>query len=194
MKGKKFLFGLGGGLLLLMGWMLHQHWREGLLYLPSSFEINRVERIQLGKKGSPALDSQFHHLITLVKAKRTDYSDWRIPDLSNAPADEQKIERLLKEITRSKGKLVGRGPSLFSNFGLRNEEAFQISLFDANWTPILSLLIGVKKEGTETLVREPGSDRVYRIDSNLLEAMGIQGDLAHEKPSYDFWIKGEGQS
>ena len=190
MKGKKFLFFLGGGLLLASAWALQHQWRDKSLSFSPSFEIERVEKIQLGK-ASPGSNPQSPHLVTLVKAKQPDASDWRIPDLSNARADERKIERLLKEIRSSKGKLVGRDPSLFPNFGLRNEEALQLSLFDGNWTPLFTLLIGVKKEGAQTFVREPGSNRVYRVNGDLLEAMGVQGEPARENAGQDFWIKGE---
>ena len=190
MKGKKFLFLGGGGLLLLMGWALHHQWRVGSAPLPLSFELEQVEKIQLGK-GSPASDSDLPHLVTFVKAKRSDDSDWRIPDLSNAQADEKKIERLLKEMHRSKQKLVGQDPSLFSNFGLGNGEAFQVNLFDGNWTPLLSLLVGVKKEKAQTFIRQPGSNQIYRVDGDLLEAIGIEGDPVREKPNLDFWIKAQ---
>jgi len=189
MKGRKFLFFLGGGLLIIAGALQYQ-WRDKALSFHPSFEIERVEKIQFGK-ASPDSNPPLPQLVTLVKAKQPDASDWRIPDLSNARADEEKIERLLKEIRRSKGRLVGGGPSRFSNFGLQNEEAFQISLFDGNWAPLLTWLLGTKKEGAGTFIREPGSNRVYHVDSNLLEAAGIQGDLAYEKPTYDFWIKEE---
>ena len=189
MKGKKFLFFLVGGLLII-AWAAQHQWRVKPLPFSPSFEIERVERIQLGK-ASPASSPQSPQLVTLVKAKQPDASNWRIPDLSNARADERKIERLLKELRLSKGELVGRDPSLFPNFGLRNEEAFQLSLFDGNWTPLFTLLIGAKKEGAQTFVREPGSNGVYRVKGDLLEAMGVQGDPTRENVGQDFWVKME---
>lgn len=185
-SGKKFLFFLGSGLLLIAAWAIYHQWQDRTPAFPPSFDIERVERIQFGK-ASPSSDAS-SSFITLVKTKQLHVSDWRIPDLSNARVDGRKVERLLQDLRASKGKLVGRDPVLFSNFGLRNDEAFQISLFDGNWTPLLALLIGAKKEGIQTFIREPGSNQVYRVNVDLLEAMGIKEAHPYEAPSHEFWV------
>lgn len=145
-----------------------------------SIDISRVEKIQLGRVG-PAETPEAHILVTIVKAKGEDPNEWRIPDLSNAQADPEKVNQFLNEIANLSrgGKLQGE-----------NKIVFRISLFDAQWEPLAMLLVGSKRDEEDRLyVYREGSNKVYLANPHLLQAMGILGDPAAEQPRSDYWIE-----
>lgn len=145
-----------------------------------SVDISRVEKIQLGRAG-PAETPEAHTLITIVKAKGEGRNDWRIPDLSNAQADPEKVNQFLNEIaTLSRGR----------KWQGVNKIVFRISLFDAQWSPLAMLLVGSARDGQGRLyVIAEDSKGVYLADPRLLQAMGILGDPTAEQPRSDYWIE-----
>lgn len=157
-----------------------------------SFDVAQVERIQVGGV-NVAPESQPYFLITMVKAKQSGASNWRIPDLMNAEADRRKIEGLVNQIREAKTELTASGSSFFDDFGVGNEDGVQVNFFDGEWNPLLTLIIGVKQEGGYSFIRQSGSDRIYRTPGNLLESAGI--DLTSKRPqlAVDYWLAGKAQ-
>lgn len=152
------------------------------------FDINEIEKIQIGKGGA-ADDPAAHLLVTLVKAKRIDEQDWRIPDLANASVDSTKVKHFLEQIRTAEGQLIAADPSIFSEFGIGNQEAFRVTLFNGNWKPVLSLFLGNKTDSLGySFIREIGSNSVYQIESNLLASIGKPEDAKAERPTTDFWL------
>lgn len=149
------------------------------------FDINQIEKIQIGK-GGPAEDPSAHLLVTLVKAKRTNEQDWKIPDLSNASVDHEKVNHLLRQIRYSEGRLVTPDRAADSDFGMRHQNTFRVSLFDGNWKPILTLFIGNKTESGHSFIRRDESEAVYQIEGDLLASTGINAQT--QRPTADYWL------
>ena len=163
-----------------------------LLHRPSdpstlrlSFDVNQIEKIQIGK-GGPADDPAAHLLVTLVKAKRTGEQDWKIPDLSNASVDHEKVNHLLKQIRYAKGRLVTKNRLAYSEFGLSHQDTFRVSLFNGKWKPILILLIGSKTDLGLSFIRRGGSKAIYQVEGDLLSSIGIADKT--RRPSADYWL------
>lgn len=149
-----------------------------------SFDTSKVEKIQLGK-GAVSSDPQRGLLVNIVKDASGKY--WRIPDFSNATADQDKINEFLKQINEAKGELRGSDKALFADFKIGEDEAFRVELLDKDWKSLLTFFIGAKKAGYDLFVRKDGSDAIYLTNANLLGAMGVYGDPEKEKSPMDYW-------
>ena len=180
-----WIFLLVAFIFLIIFYTAHQTDKSSLRF---SFEVNEVEKIQIGR-GSSVNNPTAHLLLTLVKATRMHEQDWKIPDLGNASADRTKINRLLEQIHHIQGQLVVNDESAFSDFGITNEAAFRVSLFSQNWKPILTLLIGNKRNGLHSFIREMGSLSVYQVDGDLLSFIGIKDEADNQRPIIDFWLE-----
>lgn len=152
--------------------------------LDLSFDSAQVAKLQIGK-GSGDTDNPFF-LFAVIKSDPG--PAWSIPDFSGARADQNKIDQFLKEIREAKGELRANDPSLFSDFAVDKDQAFQVILSDKDWKSLLTFYIGAKRAGASGLfVRQEGSNTVYMTHANLLGLMGFYGDTETEKPAMDYW-------
>lgn len=114
---------------------------------------------------------------------------WRVTNFLNVSADQQKIENFLKRIQEAKGELRAKDKSLFSEFKIGDEEAFQVIVLGPNGEMLSHLLIGSKwVGGNASFVRKSGADDVYYAQVNLFGSMGFYGDPEKETPKSDHWV------
>ncbi len=145
--------------------------------LDLSFDTGRVARLEIGKgKGEK-----------LVELSKTD-GRWRVTGFLNARADQDKTERFLKMVRGVKGELRGKDKSLFTDFGISEEQAYSILLSDDQGVALLKVLLGEKKPTYDSVfLRKADSEMVYYVDGNLFAQMGLFEDPAKEKPKGDYW-------
>ncbi len=156
---------------------------EEYIPLDLSFEIDKVQKVQVGK-GDAAPEGK-PLIFTIVK---DELAGWRIPDFQNARADEEKTRKLLKDIREAKGELRAKDKSLLADFKIDDKQAYRIGLYDKDWTEILTLYIGAKLAGNDLLfIRKSGSDSVYVTNAFLLGDMGIFGEVEKQKPEISYW-------
>ena len=189
MKPKQILF-LALLLAILAGVFLYRHFQkvsehapEEFVNLSLNFDAGKVGKIQIGKGGGSEKNLL---LFTLVKNEAG--QEWRIPDFYNARVDKSKVDQLFKSLQELKGELRANDPALFSDFKISDNDALRILFFDKDWKNQLTLFIGGKQPSPGSIfVRRGDSNQIYVTDSNLLHAIGINGDPADEKPTMDFW-------
>ena len=122
-----------------------------------------------------------------IMIKKID-DQWRLPDLSNSRADENKIKKLLDAIDDAKGEVRGNSKAIWSDFGIEDDEGIKISLMDRNAKELLALVLGVKKVGrSASFLRQKGDEKVYLVEPNLFSSIGIFGDPAQKGPELRFW-------
>ncbi len=142
-----------------------------------SFDAEQAAKIELAKgKAEPA--------VTLVKQN----DRWLVSNFLNAGADKNKIEQLLKVVREATGEIRGKDPSLFKDFGIADEEAYRLSVFDSENKPLLVLRLGIKKPSYEAMfLRQDGSNSVYLTTADVFGQMGLWGDPATESLKADYW-------
>lgn len=122
-----------------------------------------------------------------VELQRTNGA-WRTPSLWNAKADTEKVERFLNSLSRLKGEVRSDAEDVLSDFGITDEQALHVTVFqDAR--PLLHLLLGTAQAGWQQLfVRQANSSTVFLTQSNLLSEMGIWGPVSDAtKPTAEVW-------
>ena len=150
---------------------------EDYTSLGFSLDPDKVSHIELtqGKAGKPVRIAK--------KAK-----PWGLPDIADAPADAEKVNRFLEDVKKTKGELRARDKNLFKDFGVGDSDAFWIRFFDEGGKNFLTLLFGNKKADNQSVfVRRADSDAVYLADANLLGDIGIYGEPAGKELRADFW-------
>ena len=165
---------------------------EEYVPLDLSFDAAAVQKIDISKPkaataGAGKKEEEYVELV-----KKNDI--WKVSGLFNARADEDKIEKFLKELREAKGELRAKDKALFPDFGIGDNEAYRIVLTgganagEAGRLPLLDLRIGTKKADYRSLfVRKEGSDPIYVTDANLFGEMGLYGDPKTESLNQDYW-------
>ena len=114
---------------------------------------------------------------------------WKVKSLWNAPANSEKVDKLIGQLILARGELRGTGKELFKDFGIDDTDSFSIKCLGTGDVPLLDLRVGAKKDGAGgSFIRKSGSADVYRVEGDLPESLGIFMDLETAKPSGDFWV------
>ena len=112
----------------------------------------------------------------------------RVKSLWNAKADPAKVEALIQKFHSLRGELRGSGEKLFSDFGIRDADAFSIKFLGARNAPLADLRLGTKRAGDEGyFFRKGGDEDVYLADLDIAELLGIHMDFEKAKPLSDPW-------
>lgn len=137
----------------------------------------KVERILIGKGPSTPP-------IELFKEKDL----WRVKSLWGVRADAGKVKNLLEKLQSAKGELRGTQKKLFSDFGIRDEEALSIIITDAGNKALLDLRVGIQQAGMQgCFLRKAGSEEVYLSEVNVPGLLGIYASLKEGLPLNDYW-------
>ncbi len=112
---------------------------------------------------------------------------WALPQISYAKADQEKVTALLKAISKTKGELRSKEKSLFKDFGIEDEQAFEIILKDNSGRQLQDFLVGTQTAQGKNFLRHKGTAEVYITDHDLILPMGIQGIPETDIPKDTDW-------
>ena len=112
---------------------------------------------------------------------------WTVPALWNAPADEKKMKAFMETLSGLKGEERANSTEVLSDFGIRDEEAIHLVLFDETGEKT-HLLAGTKNAGRGNLfLRRKGSNKVYLVPAELASQIGISMDSTRAKLDANQW-------
>ena len=144
--------------------------------LQFSFETGAVEKILLSKAAEKSIE--------LIKEN----GQWRIPGLWNARADEKAVQKFLAEIRQAKGEVRSSDHALLKDFGLGDDQALSVSLFEKGEKPVVRFFIGGERaEEGFVFLKFENSDTVYLAQADLLTPMKVYGSLSEKKIAADSW-------
>ncbi len=144
--------------------------------LQFSFDTGVIEKILLSKAAEKSIE--------LVKEN----GQWRIPGLWNARADENAIQKFLAETRQAKGEVRSSDSSLLKDFGLGDDQALSVSLFEKSEKPAVRFFIGGERaEDGFVFLKFENSDMVYLAQADLLTPMKVYGSLNEKKLSAESW-------
>lgn len=190
MKLKQVLI-LGGIFILLMLGVFIKNLQkpaelatEAYVPLNLSLDRDRIAKIKI-EKAPGSKENQEPAVASTELVKEND--QWKVAALSNARADQKKIEDFLAEIHQAKGELRGEGKELFGDFGIQDEGTFHVLLQDAAGVSILNLVLGNKKADGSIFIRKKDREEIYLTEADLFSLMGIYGDPENETPDPHYW-------
>ena len=170
---------------------------EEYVPLNLSFEPNQIMKIKIKKgqaeppQGARAVEGATQERVGIYTELVKDKNQRKVVTLSNAHADQKKIEDLLTELRQMKGELRGKGKELFGDFGIHEEGTFHILFQDAAGFPVLNLILGNKKANGSVFIRQKDSEEIYLTEANLFNSIGIYGDPEDEEPDSNYWAATE---
>lgn len=99
---------------------------------------------------------------------------WIVESAFNTPANQQRIDGLLRNLSDLKGEYRADNADVLADFGLDEASALTIGGLTADGDEAFAIAVGGTPErGNGNFVRKPGSDRVFLTDTNLLSALGL---------------------
>ncbi len=123
--------------------------------------------------------------VRLVKDSSS--GQWRVVTAFEAPADPERLSRLVRSLRGLSGEERARDKRWFSDFGV-GENGLEIHLREFDRT-VGRLVIGrSRKDPTTNFVRLKDGEVVYAIEENLLGEMGLWGSVLPETLSSQDWI------
>ncbi|MSR78061.1 MAG: DUF4340 domain-containing protein [Candidatus Omnitrophica bacterium] len=125
-------------------------------------------------------DEQYADVVKIGEA-------WKVKSILNARADKSKIEEFLKELKAAKGELRAKDKTLLKDFGIADDQAYQVTLKGADQKILLDLRIATKKAGRSIFIRRTGSDAIFMTPADVFGKMGVYGDPATEQINNSFW-------
>ncbi len=113
---------------------------------------------------------------------------WKVKSLWGAQADPEKVEAFLERLRSMQGELRGSGKKLFADFGIQDAEAFSIKLFGTGNALLQDLRLGTKQAGEHAyFIRQATSEKVYFVEANIAELLGMATDFNEAIPASLFW-------
>jgi hypothetical protein len=99
---------------------------------------------------------------------------WIVESAFNSPANQQRIEGLLRSLSDLSGEYRAENADVLADFGLDETSALTVRGFTTGGDVAFAISIGGKPEGANgNFVRKPDSNRVYLTEANLLSALGL---------------------
>ncbi|MBN3038609.1 MAG: DUF4340 domain-containing protein [Candidatus Omnitrophica bacterium] len=185
MKIKHIIF-LGIILLVLLGVLFIKQ----TLFKP---EIETVEyeslKISLQPEDIYTLELKKSRDDDILRFEKGEDGFWRIPEKWDIRAKNDQIEKLINDISQLQGELRSSSAELLSDFGISEEKAFSISMFDKEGKPQKIFYIGSKRPGFgASFLRKGDSSNVYLVNKDVLAWMGIYGDPQEAKFNAEQWM------
>ena len=112
---------------------------------------------------------------------------WQVPSLWNAPADAEKIRRLLQAVMRLTGEVRGNSKELFDDFGITDTQAVHVTLMEGTKERLHLLISAVPAGLRQLFVRQAEGVTVFLCESDLWSTLGIAGDPATSQPGAEAW-------
>lgn len=119
--------------------------------------------------------------------KDSSSGQWKVATAFDAPADLERLNRLVRSLRGLSGEERARDKRWFSDFGV-GEEGLELHLRQADRT-VGRLVIGrSRKDPTTHFVRLKDGEVVYSTEENLLGEMGLWGSRLPETLSSQDWV------
>lgn len=141
--------------------------------LQFTFDRNTLDKVEMGKADKIS--------VTLERAN----GNWQVSNLWNAPADADKVKRLLDDAHSLGGEKRSDSEALLADYGLTNDKAF-FAAFKSG-ANAAKLLIGTAGEPGTSFVRTEGSSAVYLADKPVLTDLGLFQAAGDAAPDPNFW-------
>ncbi|MFN3532801.1 MAG: DUF4340 domain-containing protein [Candidatus Brocadia sp.] len=139
-----------------------------------NFSQENVMKIEL-YKGNEKKDA-----VILQKGQ----NGWEVESCFRAPANQDKVHRLLNTLSNIEGKIRATGKKFFEDFHLSEDKALHLITDD---NAQLHLLIGKRGEDNmSTFIRLADKDDILLVDKDLYHEMEIWGDAVSNS---DYWIQ-----
>jgi len=137
---------------------------EDFSALSFAFDETRAAKVVFAKSQTPEF--------TLVKES----SGWVLPELWNAKAADEKIKTLLSGLASVRGELRADDETLLGDFGISDESALGIQIFDAQGAVLADLKVGSQRAGSNSIfIRRSANTAVYYADLDLFRQLGLYG-------------------
>ncbi len=107
---------------------------------------------------------------------------WKVDTLSGVAGDTQKVNELLAQLNQIQAEWRAEGEEYFERFGVGEEQAFRLQVFNAEGGALLDFYIGVKRAGQGVFIRLPGKPKIYYVAENLPALFGLYADLEPAAP------------
>jgi hypothetical protein len=160
------------------------------ILITSEIETTEYKSLEISLNASDVYAIEFKKAQeddTLKLVKKDE--EWFIPTQWNIRAKKQSIERLLEDISGLQGELRSSSKEVLPDYGLTDEEAFSIGVFDENDKPIQQFFVGTKKPSYgKSFLRKADSVDVYLVDKDIFSLLGIYGEPKEAKINTERWI------
>ena len=138
------------------------------------FSRENLQRITIGYGDQPEI---------VVLAAQPD--GWVVESAWDAPADEQKIDNLLRNLSNLSGEFRSDKADVLADYGLDDAASIKIRGTDAAGTEVLAVDVGKKAEGGQgNFICRPGSSDVYLSSKGVLNQLGVYGEVAAPKQTH----------
>ena len=138
------------------------------------FSRDNLKRITIGYGDQPEV---------VVLAAQPD--GWVVESAWDAPADEQKIDNLLRNLSDLRGEFRSDKADVLADYGLDDASSIKIRGADTAGTEVLAIDVGKKAEGGQgNFICRPGSSDVYLSSKGVLTQLGIYGEVAAPKQTH----------
>ena len=103
---------------------------------------------------------------------------WRITSRFFCKAKKSRIERIINDLIDMTGNVRSTDPKHHSTYEITDEQGIHIILKDEAEKPLANLIVGKKGEDANSgFVRFTDREKVYFVDKNVLNALGIYGQI-----------------
>lgn len=127
----------------------------------------------------------------LIKLERKG-DDWFIPSRWDVRGDKGRIEHLMNQLKELSGEVRSTSPELLDDYGIGDNEAFSLTMFDEEGRAQETLLIGidVPAGGGVSFLRKAGSADVYLVDKDVFSLIGVRRTRALDQGvlNVDHWV------
>ena len=127
------------------------------------------------------------HPQDIVRVRKRD-GTWVVPSRFEAPGNNTKIQQFLTQFSALQGELRADSTALLGDFRLTDEQALHLKVYtDAPDQPAFYLLVG-KGSGSNSFVRRAGEGRVYSVNLNLYNTVGLSNGTTDQVPTAKPWL------
>jgi len=127
------------------------------------------------------------HPQDIVRVRQRD-GVWVVPSRFEAPGNSTKIQQFLTQFSTLQGELRADSTALLGDFRLTDEQALHLKVYtDAPDQLAFYLLVG-KGSGVNSFVRRAGEGRVYSVNLNLYNTVGLSSGTTDQVPTAKPWL------
>src|SRR5262245_59238408 len=127
------------------------------------------------------------HPQDIVRVRKRDGA-WVIPSHFEAPGNSTKIQQFLTQLSTLPGEPRTESTALLGDFRLTDEQALHLKGYtDTPDKPAFYLLVG-KGSANSTFVRRAGEGRVYSVNLNLYNIVGLSSNTPDQAPAAKPWL------
>jgi hypothetical protein len=155
--------------------------RAGVAIMP--FDPANAGRVLISRTGKQEGPEPEPSPVELVKENNS----WKVGSLWNVPADPARAETLVRALGSLSGEVRATGKKLFPDFGIRDDEAISVKIFDVESRPLSDLWLGAKQAGNGYFIRKASGEEIYFVESDMPDLLAIYTGLEEAVPLSENW-------